>query len=102
MKFASNQKCCSVKRRTLQKLFNEVNFSLSQEVYDALPHIIQLCTNMYMYSKKPQTVHDTVIEDDSIGNNVTPTNNIENSHINDPEVINKNCIINDDIIDHDT
>ena len=60
MKFASNHKCCSVRPRTLQKDIMKLMFPLSQEVYDALPTKIQVCTNMYMYAKKTQTAHDTV------------------------------------------
>ena len=102
MKFASNHKCCSVRRRTLQKDIMKLIFPLSQELYSALPPTLQVCTKMYMCAKKTQTAHDTVIEDDSIGNNITPTNHIENPDINDPEVINQNNMINDDIIDHTT
>ena len=90
------------KERTLQKDIMKLMFPLSQEVYDALPPTLQLCTKMYIYAKKTQTAHDTVIEDDSIGNNIKPTNHIENPDINDPEVIHQNNMINDDIIDHTT
>ena len=59
-------------------------FPLSQELYDLLPPTLQVCTKMYMYDNKTQTAHDTVIEDDSIGNNITPENHIENPDINNP------------------
>ena len=102
MKFASNYKCCSVRQRTLHKDIMNLIFPLSQELYDTLPTTLQVCNKMYMYANKTQTAHDTVIEDDSIGNNITPTNHIENPDINDPEVIHQNNMINDDIIDHTT
>ena len=100
--FASNHKCCSVRQRALNKDIIKLMFSLSQELYDSLPPTLQVCTKMYMYDKKKQTEHDTLIEDYNFGNNILPTNCIENTDINDPEVINKNNIINDDVINHTT
>ena len=51
-------------------------YTLSQEVYDALPDTLKLCTKMYMNDMSLHNAHDTQIDDDIIGNNVAPTNNI--------------------------
>ena len=41
-----------------------------------------------------------MIQDNNCVNIIAPTNDIENTDINDTEVIKQNIIINDDIIDH--
>ena len=51
---------------------------------------------------KKQRENDTEIQDDKCGNIIEPTNDIENTDINDTEVMHQNNIINDDIIDHPT
>ena len=46
--------------------------------------------------------HDTKIQDEKCGNIIGPKKKIENTDINDTEVMHQNNIINDDIIDNPT
>ena len=46
--------------------------------------------------------HNTLIQDERCDNIIQPTNDIENTDVNDTEVMHKNNIINDDIIDKST
>ena len=100
MKFTSDHKCCSFRQRTLDKDIMKFMYSLSKEVFYTLPPRLKLFTEIYMYCNKIKKEHDTVIQDDNCGNIIAPTNYIEKTDIDDTEVINKNLIINDDIIDN--
>ena len=101
MKIASDNKYCNVKQRTLNTdIMKFIYPSLSQEVFDTLSPRLKVCTKMYIYSKKKQRENDTQIQDEKCANIIEPTNDIENTDINDTEVMHQNNIINDDIIDN--
>ena len=76
--------------------------SLSQEVFDTLSPRLKVCTKIYIHCLEKQRENDTEIKDDKFGNIIEPTNDIENTDINNTEVMHQNNIINDDIIDHPT
>ena len=77
-----------------------IYYFLSQELFDTLSPRLKVCTKMFMYYLEKQKKHDTQIQDEKCANIIEPTNDIENTDINDTEVIHQNNIINDDIIDN--
>ena len=56
------------------------------------------CTWIVLQNKK----HNALIQDETCDNIIEPTNDIENTDVNDTELMHQNNIINDDVIDNST
>ena len=63
-------------------------YPLSQEIYDAFPDTLKVCTKIYINGMTLHTANDTQSDDDIIGNNMEPKNKITNRVIYKDNVYN--------------
>ena len=57
---------------------------------------------MYLNCTTKQKEHNALIQDEKCDNIIEPTNDIENTDVNDTELMHQNNIINDDVINNST
>ena len=81
MKCISNHKCCNVRESLLKEDIIMLMYPLSQEIYDAFPDTLKVCTKMCIIGMTLHNANDTQSDDDIIGNNMEPINNITDRDI---------------------